>query len=142
MAEKRVVRKNLPCFEKGRLTVFLSIKFTQDEGYRKWGETLIGALEKAGVEVLCLVEEEKWGACPVDHPVREAYRRIDQSDFLIVDATGGTGFGMGTEVGYATARGKPVVLICPQKTKLKLTREDAADVVIKFKTLDDLSNQL
>lgn len=128
--------------EHERPRAFLSIKFESGGSNRKHGETLIGALEEAGLEVFCLVRDEGWGLRPHENPVREAYRLIDQSDFLIFDASGTTGFGMGTEVGYANARGKPVILLCPEEKVLEKTREDATDIIIRFKNPKDLVEKL
>lgn len=122
---------------------FLALKFDRHtvDGEER-GEALICALKAAGLDVDCLVRDEAWGKKPAEHPVKTAFERIKQSNFLIVDASGETGFGMGSEAGFAKALGITVVVICPKGTVLGMTRVDIADCIIEYENLEELSAQV
>lgn len=134
-------KDSAPVKERERPRAFLALKFGQPIN-EQHGEALITALEETGLEVSCLVRDEEWGKHPSEHPVQEAFRRIDQSDILVIDASGETGFGMGAEAGYAKALGRTVILTCPEGTEMKLTRRDVADIVVTYKDLNHLSQKL
>ena len=142
--ENPIDSENPPHKETEKPKAFLALKFDSGaiEESQKRGESLITVLEEAGLEVSCLVKDEEWGKYPKEHPILEAFERIKQSNLLIVDASGETGFGMGAEAGYAKALGKKVIMVCSEGTSLKLTRTDVSDEIVQYKDLGDLSQKL
>ena len=71
--------------------------------------------------------------------VPEIFKEIEDSEFVIADLTGNRG-GVYYEAGFATARGKQVILSCKEKTK---THFDVAQInTIYWKDEDDLYERL
>ena len=129
-----------------RPTAFVAIKFDKEhiEEFEQWGTALLKAIQEAGVEPDCLVQEEGWGKNPHEHPLQEAERRIDESEVLIMDISRGSGFGCGAEAGYARAKGKPVIVLVStdKQTELSSTRKDAASHILVYENLEDLTAKL
>ena len=129
-----------------RPTAFVAMKFDggKVEEFEQWGTALLKAIQEAGVEPDCLVQEEGWGKNPHEHPLQEAERRIDESEVLIMDISRGSGFGCGAEAGYARAKGKPVIVLVStdKQTELSSTRKDAASHILVYENLEDLTAKL
>lgn len=71
--------------------------------------------------------------------VPEIFKEIEDSEFVIADLTGNRG-GVYYEAGFATARGKQVILSCKEKTKIHF---DVAQInTIYWRDEDDLYERL
>ncbi|KKR03076.1 MAG: hypothetical protein UT26_C0010G0019 [Microgenomates group bacterium GW2011_GWC1_39_12] len=129
-----------------RPTAFVAMKFDKEhiEEFEQWGTALLKAIQEAGVEPDCMVQEEGWGKTPHEHPLQEAERRIDQSEMLIMDLSQGSGFGCGAEAGYARAKGKPVIMLvsAEKQQELSSTRKDAASHILIYENFEDLTAKL
>jgi len=66
---------------------------------------------------------------------------IDNSDILIAE-TSNKGIGIGIEVGYAKAKGKPLIYLRNQNAEHSTTVSGICDFQIIYKNIHDLKNQL
>ena len=81
-------------------------------GYRTWLASIADRLRQAGHEVVCAHEREAWGA-DLDAPedaVSLDFQEIDASDAVVAYVGEPPSPGVQLELGYASARRKPIVL--------------------------------
>ena len=126
------------------MKAFLSIKFWGDNRNRKDIEGTIDALEGAGFNVFCFVRDaEEWGKNQFEpeQMMTTTFNQIDQSDFLIANVADWP-IGVGVEVGYAYARGVPIICICPMTEKVPHTVAGLAKHVIRYEDYNDLNKKL
>lgn len=69
--------------------------------------------------------------------MREALRRIDESDVLIAELSHKT-IGIGLEVGYAKAKRKKIIYIHKIDSELSTTVDGIADLRIEYTDIKDL----
>ena len=126
------------------MKAFLSIKFWGDNRNRRDIEGTIDALEGAGFNVFCFVRDaEEWGKNQFEpeQMMTTTFNQIDQSDFLIANVADWP-IGVGVEVGYAYARGVPIICICSMTEKVPSTVAGLAKHVIRYEDYNDLSKKL
>ena len=126
------------------MKAFLSIKFWGDNRNREDIERIIDAIEGAGFNLFCFVRDaEEWGKNQFEpeQMMTTTFNQIDQSDFLIANVADWP-IGVGVEVGYAYARGVPIICICPMTEKVPNTVAGLAKHVIRYEDYNDLSKKL
>ena len=126
------------------MRALLSIKFPGDDSNRLEVESIISAMERAGMEVFLFRRDaEKWGRKQFkpDEMMSLTFKEIENSDLLIADV-GDWPIGVGVEVGYACGKGIPVICICREDKKLPGTVSGLATKTIQYQDIDDLSRKL
>jgi nucleoside 2-deoxyribosyltransferase len=126
------------------MKAFLSIKFWGDNRNKEDIEKIISAVERAGLEVYCFVRDaEKWGEKRIEpqEMMRLTFERIEESNFLLANVADWP-IGVGVEVGYAYAKGIPVICIYPEGKKIPDTVGSLARHTIKYKDYNDLYKNL
>ena len=73
--------------------------------------------------------------------MQQAMRDIDHCDVLIAE-TSHKGIGIGIEVGYAKAKGKPVIYLRHQDAEHSTTVSGISDFQIAYSDTNDLQKQL
>ena len=104
-------------------TIFLSIPVSENfnsggtfrRERRKFYETCIGAMQRCGVRIESAALNEDWGAIKLKTVEFTKYdlEAIDRSDGLVVLTNTRLSSDIYLEIGYAAARGLPVLLIAP-----------------------------
>lgn len=125
----------------------ISYKYT-GESIRKVEElltTVSDAMSRSGFEPFCIQFAKKTEEIEDDEPsvmMQRAFERIDRADMLfVVQSSEARSEGMLMEVGYAIARGVPVVVAT--HTSVKNTYlPDMADQLIRYSSLQDLSAKI
>lgn len=101
---------------------FLTIKFKGNEQYALI-EALTAVFREMGIDLYCFVrDEEAWGekTYSVTEVMERAFARIRKTDIMVVEFTE-KGVGVGIEIGYAAALGKPVIVIAPPEADISNT---------------------
>jgi hypothetical protein len=92
---------------------FISIKHYPDNRNRERIEAISAALEQYGWQTMCIVRDvEEWGRLRFtpQELMQRTFDAIDASRIVVIDLTE-KGVGVGIEVGYARARGLPIITV-------------------------------
>lgn len=129
-----------------RVKAVISYKFT-GEPIKKVEELLecvCDAMRQSGIEPFC-IQFSKKGEDTDEEPsvmMRRAFDRIDATDMLfVVQSSEAKSEGMLMEVGYAIAKGIPVVVATHVGIK-NTYLPDMADQTIRYSDLEDLSRKI
>ncbi len=121
--------------------VYLAIKFHKDFSNRKLIEGISAAIEKAGYQVTVFVRDfEKWGE--VKFTPRQmmalAFESTRKADLLVIEFSE-KGVGLGIEAGYASAIGKPIVIIAKRGSDISSTIQGVTERITLYDKPDDLT---
>lgn len=126
------------------MRVFLSIKFSGEDGSRQQVEEVIAAVEAAGAEVYCFRRDaEKWGDVMfrAEEMMELTFGEINKSDIVVADVSDWP-IGVGVEAGYAYAKGIPVICICRRDKRLANTVSGLTNHVIRYTDGKGLEKQI
>ena len=128
------------------MRIFLSIKFWGEGDLRNQKDVrkIINIIDSLGHETFCIVEHaENWGekSFSPEQLMKMTFSEIEISDLLIANVAHWP-IGVGVEVGYAAAKGIPIICICPQDMKLANTVAGVAETVIRYSNYPDLRKKL
>lgn len=115
---------------------FISYSLKDKEEFRLLDQALKIFLKHKGMTAYAFVFDFKK---KVDNRIlmREALRRIDESDVLIAELSHKT-IGIGLEVGYAKAKRKKIIYIHKIDSELSTTVDGIADLRIEYTDIKDL----
>ena len=119
---------------------YFGIKYHEDNRNRDEIDSLSVALINDGIETICIVRDvEKWGDVQLSSQelMKITFDEIDKSDFVILEMTE-KGVGLGIEAGYATAKGKPVIVLTKEVQTLSNTMQGIANVVIQYSQPEEI----
>ena len=119
---------------------YFGIKYHEDNRNRDEIDSLSAALRNDGIETICIVRDvEKWGDVQLSSQelMKITFDEIDKSDFVIMEMTE-KGVGLGIEAGYATAKGKPVIVLTKEVQTLSNTMQGIANAVIQYSQPEDI----
>ena len=89
-------------------------------------------LSKNTIELLIFVDKYNFKPHQEKEMMRIAFEEIDRSDFLIIELSK-KAIGVGVEVGYAFAKGKPIIYIKRKNTNYSTTVAGCSDIIIEYK---------
>lgn len=69
------------------------------------------------------------------------FREIEKSDFLLIELSE-KGVGLGIEVGYAYAKGAPIIIIAKTGSDISTTMQGVAKKVIFYDNIEELTGKL
>ncbi len=104
-------------------------------------EVLKRCLAKHEIELCVFVDIYHFKAGQEHEMMAQAFREIDQSDFLIVELTK-KAIGVGVEVGYAHAKGKPVIYLKRKGAKYSTTVGGCAKYMIDYEGEKHLGREM
>ena len=122
------------------MRIYLSIKNTEGYSNRKRIESICSALEACGHSVVCIARDlEHWGERKFTprQLMQQTFKEINSCDFVLVEFTE-KGVGLGTEAGYAYARGIPVIAAGRKGAELSTTLDGVASRVVFYNSPDEL----
>lgn len=96
-------------------------------------ETLLGQR----IEPFVFVDEFKFNSEQEKEMMQQAMRSIDEADLLIAEVSD-KGIGIGVEVGYAKAKGKPVIYLRNQTAEHSTTVSGISDFHIFYNDVAEL----
>lgn len=120
---------------------YFAIKYYQDLQNKEFIHDICTQLKKAGIDSLCLARDiEKWGevVLPPDEVMNSAFREIRRADAFIVEMSE-KGVGLGIEIGYAKAIGKPVLVLAKETASISQTLEGVATNIVRYKKVSEIA---
>lgn len=127
-----------------RPLIYLAIKYHENQKNRKEIETLTKSIEESGYESYCVARDlENWGDSQFtpQELMRHSFKKINQAKYLLVELSE-KGVGLGIEVGYAFARGIPVLIHLPDHAALSTTMEGIAFRIYRYQQLEEVKDFL
>ena len=124
------------------MRAYIAIKYHEDNRNRERIEAISSVLAQQGYETVCIARDvERWGEEHFDAGtlMERSFREIAASDIVVVDLTE-KGVGVGIEVGYATAKGIPVVTIARTGSSISETLRGISREVFTYNQYDDLGS--
>jgi len=125
---------------------FMAYRFSGEtpETLKERTKVAVEALGRAGISAYCNLHDQKeYQAQGLSNReiMEKAFAKIDESDGLFVlIASSDKSEGQLMEVGYAFAKGKPIIVAVQNEAKTYVN--ELADQTISWHDLQDLSNQL
>ena len=122
------------------MKVYLAIKYHADHANRPKIQAISRALARRNIETVCVVRDvECWGAVSFspDELMRRAFAAIDGANALLIDLTE-KGVGLGIEVGYAFARGLPIVVVAEEGADISATLRGIATAMHLYREIDEI----
>lgn len=122
------------------MKAYLAIKFHPDGANRARIERVCAALEKAGIETVCVIRDlEQWGALRFEPAelMHRSFALLDSCDLLVVELTE-KGVGVGIEAGYAHAKAIPIVAIGEAGAELSDTLRGISQAVMVYHSSAEL----
>lgn len=141
--QKQIIRQNTQEWKK-RLKAYLAIKYHEDLKNRELIESISRSLREAGFkDTISIRDHEKWGATRLTPKelMETAFRDIADSDILLVDFSE-KGVGLGIEIGYAYAKGIPIVVIAKTGSEISSTLHGIARETVFYDLPEELTKKL
>jgi nucleoside 2-deoxyribosyltransferase len=113
---------------------YFGIKYHEDNRNKNEIDSLSAAFRNDGIETICIARDlEEWGDVHLSSQelMKITFEEIDKSDFVVLEMSE-KGVGLGIEAGYASAKGKPLVVLIRDGQELSNTLQGIADVVITY----------
>ncbi len=125
------------------MKAFFGVKYHKDEKNKDKINSIISALEKLNLEVVCLTTKDygKSNETPAQELMEEAFEEIRASDLVIIELTE-KGVGLGIEAGYARSNDIPVYTIAEKGSDVSKTLKGISERVIMYKDPMDLVEKL
>jgi len=125
-------------------TLFLSIKFFEDQSNRDFIEQLTNKLSFLDLTVVCVVRDvEHWGQVALleTELMKLTFQMIDECQLFLVEASE-KGVGIGIEAGYAYAKRKKIIVAIGDDKELSATLRGVASRIFTYRDIDDLVGQI
>lgn len=123
------------------VTAYISISFSKKEFLRKEIASIVDTLARFEIQPHVFVDSYSFSASREKEMMQQAMNDIDHCDLLIAE-TSDKGIGIGIEVGYAKAKGKPVIYIRHNNAEHSTTVSGISDFQIVYTDAGDLEKQL
>ncbi|WP_044210056.1 nucleoside 2-deoxyribosyltransferase [Flammeovirga sp. OC4] len=120
---------------------YLGISFSNRKKFDKEIETLRSILQKEHCELFVFVDHYHFQPHEEKEMMATAFQEIDSSDVFIAELTT-KAIGVGIEVGYAFAKGIPVIYIRKKGSDYSTTVSGCADQVLVYEDVTDLKDKL
>ena len=123
------------------MVAYISVSF----GKRKLIDEEVSAISNVLTELniipFIFVDHYKFDPAREQQMMQQAMSDIDKCDLLIAE-TSYKGIGIGIEVGYAKAKGKPVIYVRQKDAEHSTTVSGISDFQVVYRDIHDLQNQL
>ena len=119
------------------MKVYISISYNKRNELSEELNTIIDVLKRAAIEPFVFVDNFKFNVDQEKEMMQQAMMSINECDLLIAE-TSDKGIGIGIEVGYAKAKGKPVIYIRNQNAEHSTTVSGISDFQIIYADIEDL----
>lgn len=123
------------------MTAYISISFTKRKSLDGELNSIAQALALFNITPFVFVDQYQFDCAQEKRMMQQAMRDIDHCDVLIAE-TSHKGIGIGIEVGYAKAKGKPVIYLRHQDAEHSTTVSGISDFQIAYSDTNDLQKQL
>jgi len=116
---------------------YLAISYSNRKLFDKEIETLIDACSKNNIKLLVFVDKYNFKRNEEKEMMETAFREIDKADFLIAELTTKS-IGVGIEIGYAYAKGKPILYLRKKDSEYSTTASGSSSHIIEYNSILDL----
>lgn len=123
------------------MRAYISISFSRRAYMDKELTTIMDTLKAFAITPFVFVDHYQFDPSQERQMMEQAMADMDNCDLLIAE-TSDKGIGIGIEVGYAKAKGKPVIYLRQQTAAHSTTVSGISDFKIIYQDTDDLRKQL
>lgn len=123
------------------MKAYISISFSKRQSMNAELDSIKEILKKFNIEAFVFVDEFKFKADQEKEMMQQAMLSIDDCDLLIAE-TSDKAIGIGVEVGYAKAKGKPVIYMRNKNAEHSTTVSGISDFQIAYNDKIDLEKEL
>jgi nucleoside 2-deoxyribosyltransferase len=123
------------------MVAYISVSFSKRKLFDTEISTIINTLQEFKITPFLFVDVYKFGPNEERQMMQQAMTDIDKCDLLLAE-TSDKGIGIGLEVGYAKAKGKPVIYICQKEAEHSTTVSGISDFQIVYSGTFDLRQKL
>jgi nucleoside 2-deoxyribosyltransferase len=120
---------------------YLSIGYQNRQQLQQEVDTIKQVLADFQTGIFVFVDEYRFEVHEEKQMMQQAFREIDAADLLIAEVSE-KGIGVGIEIGYAAAKGKPVIYLRNASSEHSTTAAGSASHVIIYKNTADLVEKL
>ncbi len=120
---------------------YLAISYSNRHLFEKEIESLQNLFKENNVELLVFVDKYNFRADQEKEMMKTAFDEIGKSDFLIAELTTKS-IGVGIEIGYAFAKGKPIFYIRKENSEYSTTTSGCSSHIIEYKNEFDLKESM
>ena len=120
---------------------YISISYNKRQELNDELNAIVEALKESHIRPFVFVDIFKFSSHQEKEMMQQAILSIDDCDFLIADASD-KAIGIGIEVGYAKAKGKPVIYMRNKKAEHSTTASGISDAQVVYEDEADLKKQL
>lgn len=123
------------------MKAYISVSFSHRKILAAEITAIKDSLQALGIEGVVFVDQYQFTENQSQEMMQRAIRDIDQSDILIAE-TSDKAIGIGVEVGYAKAKGKPIIYLRNVLAAHSTTVAGISDYQIIYSDSRDLIQQL
>ncbi|WP_353094334.1 hypothetical protein [Tissierella praeacuta] len=125
------------------MKAYIGIKYYDDYRNKEIIYNITLALEKAGYKTSCIVRDiqdnDGQNGYSPNELMKLTFNEIDECDLVIIDLSE-KGVGLGIEVGYAFARGIPVITIAKRGSNISETLEGISEKVFIYDDIEGIKD--
>lgn len=116
---------------------YLAISYSNRKLFDKEVQGLIELCKTNEIELLSFVDKYNFKENEEKEMMETAFFEIDKSDFLIAELTTKS-IGVGIEIGYASAKGKPIIYLRKKDSEYSTTASGSSTYHIEYENETDL----
>jgi len=123
------------------MRAYISISFVKKSLLGNELNSIASTLACFNISPFVFVDQYQFDATQQRQMMQQAMNDIDSCDLLIAE-TSDKAIGIGIEVGYAKAKGKPIIYLRKQTAEHSTTVSGISDFQIVYASTEDLQKQL
>jgi len=123
------------------MQAYISISYNKRQELNHELQSIIEKLKELQIKPFVFVDNLKFSYEQEKEMMQQAMASIDDCDLLIAE-TSDKGIGIGIEVGYAKAKGKPVIYVRNRNAEHSTTVSCISDFQVIYDGVKDLKEQL
>lgn len=123
------------------MKAYIAVSYTQRQRMSNVLNCITTTLKECNIDSLIFVDQYQFTAVQEQQMMQQAMAAIDNCDILIAE-TSDKGIGIGIEVGYAKAKGKPVIYMRHKDAAHSTTVSGISDFKIVYTNNADLAGAL
>lgn len=123
------------------MKAYISISYNKRHELNDELQSIIETLKEFHIKPYVFVDNFKFSSEQEKEMMYQAMKSINDCDLLIAE-TSDKGIGIGVEVGYAKAKGKPVIYIRSKSAEHSTTVSGISDHQIIYSDINDLKDRL
>ena len=123
------------------MRAYISVSFSKRQAFNEAISVIVNELNRFNIEPFIFVDNYHFTPGQEKQMMQQATLDMDRSDLLIAE-TSDKGIGIGIEVGYAKAKGKPVIYVRQSNAEHSTTTAGISDFQIIYDNAIALQQQL